>query len=68
VKIEKRFAEADVKIETRFVDVEVKLVTRFAQTDGRIERLRSDVTKWMFVYWSGTMLALAGFVFAVLRK
>jgi len=41
---------------------------RFAELDVRLEKLRADMLKWMFVYWTGTMLALAGFVFAMLQR
>ena len=44
---------------------------RFAEQNARFEKrfseLRTDVLKWMFVYWTGTMLTLAGFVFAMLK-
>ena len=44
---------------------------RFAEQNARFEKrfaeLRTDVLKWMFIYWTGTMLTLAGFVFAVLQ-
>jgi hypothetical protein len=55
--VDQRFAEQDARIEKRFATVDV----RFAE-------LRSDLLKWMFIYWSGTMLALAGFVFAMLER
>jgi hypothetical protein len=45
---------------------------RFAEQNARFEKrfadLRTDMMKWMFIYWSGTMLTLAGFVFAMLQR
>lgn len=66
--VEKRFADLDVRLEKRFADLDVRLEKRFAQTDATVGALRSDMLKWMFIYWTGTMLALAGVVAAVLRR
>ena len=41
---------------------------RFAEADKRLAELRADILKWMFIYWSGTMISLAGFVFAMLQR
>jgi hypothetical protein len=70
--VDQRFAEADVRIEKRFAEADVRMEKRFAEADVRIEKrfaeLRTDMMKWMFIYWSGTMLAMAGFVFALLQR
>lgn len=38
--------------------------TRFkymeAHLDSRLDRLRADLMKWMFIYWSGTVAAIIG--------
>jgi hypothetical protein len=65
--VDQRFAEQDARIEKRFADLEVKFEKRFGQIDARFGDLRADLLKWMFIYWTGTMLALAGFVFGLLR-
>jgi hypothetical protein len=67
VKFERRFAEYDVKLERRFAENDVKLEQRFAAIDARLGALEVTLVHWMFVYWTGTMLVLAGFVAAVLR-
>ena len=28
--------------------------------DSRIDRLRADLMKWMFIYWTGTVAAIIG--------
>src|ERR1043166_3245371 len=66
-KQEQRFAEYDVKLERRFAENDVKLEQRFAAIDARLGALEVTLVHWMFVYWTGTMLVLAGFVAAVLR-
>jgi hypothetical protein len=66
--VDQRFAEQDTRIERRFAELEVRLERRFATTDARLADLRTDLLKWMFIYWTGTMLSLAGFVFAMLQR
>ena len=39
-----------------------------AQSEARIAAKFSDLMKWMFIYWSGTMLSLGGLMVALLRK
>jgi hypothetical protein len=36
------------------------LDSRMAQMDSRLDRLRADLMKWMFIYWSGTVAAIIG--------
>jgi hypothetical protein len=31
-----------------------------AHLDSRMDRLRADLMKWMFIYWSGTVAAIIG--------
>jgi hypothetical protein len=73
-RIEKRFAEQGVAfdkrfvaIDSRFAELDTRLEKRFGQIDARFGDLRADLLKWMFIYWTGTMLAMAGFVFSSLR-
>lgn len=65
--VDQRFAEQGTRIERRFAALEVRIEKRFAEVDTRFADLRADLLKWVFIYRSGTMLAMAGFVFAVLQ-
>lgn len=40
---------------------------RFAEQNARIADLRADLLKWMFIYWTGTMLAVTGLVLTASR-
>ncbi len=31
-----------------------------AHLDSRLDRLRADLMKWMFIYWSGAVAAIIG--------
>ena len=67
-KFDKRFAEQDAKFDKRFAEQEVWIGKRFGEMQVQMAEFRADMMKWMFVYWTGTMLALAGFVFAMLQR
>jgi hypothetical protein len=47
---------------------EAKMDARFAQFEARFSEMRADLMKWMFIYWSGTVLSLGGLMIALLRK
>jgi hypothetical protein len=67
-RFEKRFADQDAKFEKRFAELDVRLEKRFGDIHALMAEFRTDIMKWMFVYWTGTMLALTGFVLAMLRR
>jgi len=77
-KVEQRFAEADAKVERRFAQFEVKWEQRFAGLEVKVEKgfaelrsefhrelatVRADLTKWAFVFWMPTALAVLGLYF-----
>jgi hypothetical protein len=41
---------------------------RFAQFELRFADMKSDLMKWMFIYWSGTVLSLGALMIALARK
>jgi DNA anti-recombination protein RmuC len=63
------FARADAKLEQRIAEVRAEMQAGFARFDGRLEagfasfdakldQLRAELVKWMFLFWAGTMLTL----------
>ena len=74
-KLEQRLAQMDAKWEQRFAQLDAKWEQRLAHLDASFDKrlvtglaaLRTDLIRWMFAFWSGTLLALAGFLFAILR-
>jgi hypothetical protein len=45
----------------RFKDhLDSRLKYMDAHLDSRLDRLRADLMKWMFIYWSGTVAAIIG--------
>lgn len=79
---ELNFARFDAKLEQRVGNLEARLNERIAaletKLDSKIDRTaadlrtqladqRADLLKWMFVFWAGTVLPLAGLILALRR-
>ena len=67
-KLEKRLSDQDARLEARLSAVEVRMNEHFRGTDGRIAQLRIDMAgwktemiRWMFLFWLGTVGATALF-------
>ncbi len=58
--MEARIAGLEVAMGARMSDLETRLLARM---DTKVEALRSDLLKWMFLFWVGTM----GTVLAMLK-
>jgi CRP-like cAMP-binding protein len=57
---ELNFARFDAKVEQRFAEQDARIDRRFAEAESRL-------TRWMFAYWTTTMVAQAGILYAVMR-
>jgi len=77
-KWERRLVELDTKWGRRLAELDTKWGGRatelVANVDGQIAslrvdmaRLRADLTRWMFVFWAGTVVPLAALVLALSR-
>ena len=73
-KWEKRAADRDAKWENTVSELDAKWERRLGEfRDGlnalklELVRFKVDLVRWMFALWTGQLLALAGFVLAVLR-
>lgn len=68
VKLGQRISDVEVKLGQRINEVEVRLGQRINEVDVRLgqqingvavklQSLKSDLVKWMFLFWTGTALA-----------
>jgi len=55
-----RWLELDGKIERGLAELNAKIDQRAAET-------RTGLMKWMFVYWTGTLVPLGGIIFLLVR-
>jgi len=60
-EMDARFAQVDA----RFAQFEARLTEKFSD---KLSDTKSDLMKWMFIYWTGTLLSLGGLMVALLRK
>jgi hypothetical protein len=64
---ELNFSRFDSRLEQRFAQQDAKFEQRFADVRLEIARTKVELVRWMFALWTGQLLALGGFVLAVLR-
>jgi len=64
---ELNFARFDAKLEQRFAEQDAKIEQRFAEQDAKIDRVKVELVRWMFAFWTGQMLALVAFMWLALR-
>ena len=82
-EMDARFAQFGARVDARFAQFGAGVDARFSQVDSQLAQLearltekftnklsdmKSDLMKWMFIYWSGSMLPLVGLVIVLLRK
>jgi hypothetical protein len=77
-RLEQRFSEANARLEQRFAEANARLEQRLAETKAELRQeigvlrtdlasQRADLIKWMFVFWIGTIVPLAGLIIALDR-
>jgi ABC-type phosphate transport system auxiliary subunit len=58
-KLEQRVAQLDAKLEQRIAELRAELRIEFrqglTQVDSKLDRLRAELIKWMFLFWLGTV-------------
>jgi hypothetical protein len=64
-KLEQRIAQLDAKLERRLAELDAKLERRIAELRGDFERRFTDMIRWMFLFWVGTLIPLAGLMLAL---
>ena len=51
--------------ELNWARFESKLEAQVAMLRGEMAAMRADLLKWMFVYWTGTVVTLGGLIIAL---
>ena len=60
---EVNFARFDAKLEQRLAQLDAKWQGRWYQVDAKLAELKSELLKWMFLFWATTGVALGGLFF-----
>ena len=66
-KLGERIARLETKVDQRTAELDAKIDRRAAELDTKIEQLRtamagmkSDLVRWMFLFWATTLAGLVG--------
>jgi len=74
---ESNFMRFDARVGQRMAELEARMVDRFTALEARIDReiaslrqefteFKSDMMKWMFIYWAGSTAATLGAIAAAI--
>ncbi len=70
-RVDARFGELEVKLEAGLAktdaDLRRAMEAGFARLEVKIEQRTADIMKWSFVFWVGSIVALAGALAALAR-
>lgn len=64
-RLEERIALSESRFEIRLADFEGRMNTGFAALRAEVASQMRDQMKWMFVFWIGTLVPLAGLMVAL---
>jgi len=64
---EVNFARFDGKLEQRIAEVKADVRQEIGGLHARLDSLRADLIKWMFIFWAGTTLTVLGTTIALLK-
>jgi len=70
-KLDKRITEEITKLDKRITEEITKLDKRITEEitkfDNKIEHIRADIIKWMFIFLVGQVTVIAGLLFAFFK-
>ena len=66
-KLEQRVTATEARLDKRISQLHAELQVGFANLEARLEQRLGAQMKWMFGFWLGTLLPLAGLMIALQR-
>ena len=66
-EMDKRFAKIEVEMDKRFAAIGSELDKRSEEVGAKMANQRADLVKWMFIFWAGTIMPLAGLMIALIK-
>ena len=66
-KLEQRISEVRREMEVGFARLDAKLEQRVAQLDAKLEQVKAELIKWMFIFLAGTTVTILGTMIALLK-
>ena len=65
--VERRFEVFEARFDTRLGQVKAELRLEIAGLRNDMAAQRSELIRWMFVFWVGTVVPLAGLMVALIK-
>jgi len=62
------FVRFDARLEQRLAGVRAELQREVARLDTSLANQRAELIKWMFIFWVGTIVPLAGLIITLNRR
>ncbi|MBO8130766.1 MAG: DUF1640 domain-containing protein [Candidatus Marinimicrobia bacterium] len=66
-KFEKRLSEELAKVRVEIAEVKTELIERIEALKTNDEKVKSELIKWMFIFWVGQIGAIIGILFAFFK-
>jgi hypothetical protein len=61
------FARFDARLEKGLAEVRAEMAVLRSELRSEMAAQRADLIKWMFIFWAGTVVPLAGLIVALSR-
>lgn len=62
--IDSRFKDVDAE----FAKVRAEMAAEFSKVRSEIADFRAEMMKWMFIYWTGSIITLGGLMLVLLQR
>jgi methyl-accepting chemotaxis protein len=59
-QVRKEMKEVELRLQKEIKEVELQLRGEIEQVRLEVERVRSSLVKWMFIFWTGQVIAIIG--------
>lgn len=71
-KMDAKFISVEEKMDTKFISIGEKIVSLEEKIDNKIEakiaNAKTDIIRWMFIFWIGQVAVTFGFILLFLKK
>jgi len=68
VRLSEKMADLEVRLSGKMADLEVRLTEKITAVDNKISDTKSELIKWMFIFWIGQVGMLIGILFAFFKR
>ncbi len=66
-KLEQRIAEVKAELRQEIAELRTEMRTGFAEVRTEMAALRSEMIKWMFIFWAGSTATMVGLALTLAR-